>query len=155
MLGERPHAGEEAWRGLSAQGLPLIEPHPDDDALARVTFIFKTAPSVSGVRLDSVIAAPYARQPVSDYVKDFTLPLQSIGETGIWWITLDVPREIEAVYSAASARIRRRGRLASRPGARPGAAAALAVAPSARAGISRSGEWRPGQTCHCAALPQP
>ena len=99
MLGERPHAGEEAWRGLSAQGLPLIEPHPDDDALARVTFIFKTAPSVSGVRLDSVIAAPYARQPVSDYVKDFTLPLQSIGETGIWWITLDVPREIEAVYS--------------------------------------------------------
>ena len=99
MLGERPHAGEEAWRGLSAHGLPLIEPHPDDDALARVTFAFKTAPSVRGVRLDSVIAAPYARQPVTDYVDDFTLPLQSIGETGIWWITLDVPREIEAVYS--------------------------------------------------------
>lgn len=99
MLDERPHAGEEAWRGLSAHGLPLIEPHPDDDTLARVTFAFKTAPSVSGVRLDSVIAAPHARQPVTDYVEDFTLPLRSMGETGIWWITLDVPREIEAVYS--------------------------------------------------------
>ena len=146
MLDERPHAGEEAWRGLSARSLPLIEPHPGDDALARVTFIFKTAPSVSGVRLDSVIAAPYARQPVTDYVDDFTLPLQRIGETGIWWTTLDVPREIEAVYSFLVFDGERWQRRSDPHNPRhlrgSGAAASLAVAPPARAGSPLRGERR-------------
>lgn len=98
-LAERPHAVEEVWRELSAGGLPLVEPHPGDDGLARVTFAVKTLPEVEAVRLDSVVNAVRAERPVADYVEDFALPLQRVGETPIWWISLDVPREVEAAYS--------------------------------------------------------
>jgi enterochelin esterase family protein len=98
-LAERPHAVDEVWRTLSAGGLPLVEPHPDDSRLARVTFAMKTRPDVQAVRLDSVVNVSRARQPVTDYVEDFTLPLQRIGGAPVWWIGLDVPRDVEAVYS--------------------------------------------------------
>jgi enterochelin esterase-like enzyme len=98
-LAEQPHAVDETWRTLSAHGLPLVTPHPADPALARVTFAIKTRRDVEAVRLDSVIAAPLAREPVADYVRDFTVPLQRIGHSGIWWVSLDVPRNVEAVYS--------------------------------------------------------
>lgn len=98
-LEERPHAVEEVWRALSAGPLPLVEPQAGNDAMARVTFVVKTRPDTPEVRLDSVVAASLAREPVADYVRDFTLPMQRIGESGIWWLSLDVPREVEAVYS--------------------------------------------------------
>jgi len=98
-LAERPHAAEEVWREISAGPLPVIEPDAEDDAMARVTFAIKTRPGTPEVRLDSVVAAPLAREPVADYVRDFTLPMQRIGESGIWWVSLDVPREVEAAYS--------------------------------------------------------
>jgi len=98
-LEARPHAVEEVWRAFSARPLPLVEPHPGDDAMARVTFAVKTRPDTPEVRFDSVVAASLAREPVADYVRDFTLPMQRVGESGIWWLSLDVPREVEAVYS--------------------------------------------------------
>lgn len=98
-LAERPHAVDETWRALTSDGLPIVEPHPSDPDLARVTFAIKTAPDIGEVRLDSVIAAPRAREPVADYIRDFTLPLGRIGGSGIWWLSVDVPREVEATYS--------------------------------------------------------
>lgn len=98
-LAERPHAVEEVWRDLSRNGLPLVGPHPDDPDLARVTFAMKTMPDAEAVRLDSVVNAARARQPVADYIADFTLPMQRIGTAPIWWISLDVPRDVEAAYS--------------------------------------------------------
>jgi enterochelin esterase family protein len=98
-LAERPHAVEEVWREISAAPLPIVEPHARNAALSRVTFAIKTRPDTPEVRLDSVVAAPAAREPVADYVRDFTLPMQRIGESGIWWLSLDVPREVEAAYS--------------------------------------------------------
>jgi enterochelin esterase family protein len=99
LLAEQPHAAEQAWRRLVADGLPIVEPHPDRTGLARVTFAVKTRPDTGAVRLDSVIAASRARQPVTDYRRDFTLPLTQIGNSGIWWLSLDVPRDVEAAYS--------------------------------------------------------
>ncbi|WP_203294769.1 alpha/beta hydrolase-fold protein [Maricaulis parjimensis] len=98
-LAVQPQAVELVWNELSAQALPIITPHPQDDSLARVTFVYRSAPDVEQVRLDSVVAAPLARQPVTDYRRDFTLPLQRLTGTPIWWIRIDVPRDVEAVYS--------------------------------------------------------
>lgn len=99
VLASRPHAEDEVWRDLSRRGLPLVEDHPDDPALKRVTFAFQGHDGITGVRLDSVVNAPYVRGEVSDYVRDFTLPLQRLGETQIWTLTLDVERDVAATYS--------------------------------------------------------
>ncbi|WP_300551529.1 alpha/beta hydrolase-fold protein [Maricaulis sp.] len=99
VLASRPHAEDEVWRDLSRRGLPLVEDHPDNPALKRVTFAFQGHDSITGVRLDSVVNAPYVRGEVSDYVRDFTLPLQRLGETQIWTLTLDVERDVAATYS--------------------------------------------------------
>ena len=98
-LEERPHAAEEIWREIAAGPIPVVEPDAEDEAMARVTFAIKTRPDTPEVRLDSVVAAPLAREPVADYIRDFTLPMQRIGESGIWWVSLDVPRDVEAAYS--------------------------------------------------------
>lgn len=99
VLESRPHAEDEIWRDLSRRGLPLVEEHPENPALRRVTFAFKGNQGVTGVRLDSVINAPYVRGEVSDYVRDFTLPLHRLGDTQIWTLTLDVERDVAATYS--------------------------------------------------------
>ncbi|WP_138511732.1 alpha/beta hydrolase-fold protein [Maricaulis alexandrii] len=98
-LAVQPQAVELVWNGLSAGPLPIIEPVDDDPGRARVTFIYRSAPDAHGVRLDSVIAAPLARQPVTDYRRDFTLPMQRLPGTPIWWIQLEVQTDTEAVYS--------------------------------------------------------
>ena len=100
----QPQAVELVWNELNQRPFPIIEPHASDDGLSRVTFIYRSAPDAQAVRLDSVIAAPLARQPVLDYERDFTLPLQRLPGTPIWWIQLDVPRDVEAVYSFLEAR---------------------------------------------------
>ncbi len=99
VLAARPHAEDEVWRDLSRRGLPLVEDHPDDPSLKRVTFAFKGHENITGVRLDSVVNAPYVRGEVSDYVRDFTLPLTPLGDTQIWTLTLDVQRDVAATYS--------------------------------------------------------
>ncbi|WP_291843289.1 alpha/beta hydrolase-fold protein [Maricaulis sp.] len=99
MLDERPHARDEAWRTLSQPSLPRRAPDPDDPDRALVTFAWRGDPDTRGVRLDSVVNADQARQPVTDYVADFTLPLQRIDGADIWTLTLSLPRDIEAVYS--------------------------------------------------------
>ena len=99
MLETRPHAVDEAWRLLTSRGLPLIEPSPDDPDMARVTFAYKAPYDAVGVRLDSVINAPRAAPVVRDYVRDFTLPMTRVAGSEIWAITLDVPRDVQAVYS--------------------------------------------------------
>lgn len=98
-LDVRPHAEEEIWRNLRAGGLPLIEDHPEDEGLRRVTFVVQVPHGTRRVRFDSVINAGMARQPVEDYLRDFTLPMQALGETRIHHLTLDVPRGVTAVYS--------------------------------------------------------
>ncbi|MBO6796324.1 alpha/beta hydrolase-fold protein [Maricaulis sp.] len=95
----RPHAEEEIWRNLRSRGLPLIEDHPEDEGLRRVTFVIQVPHGTSRVRFDSVINAGMARQPVEDYLRDFTLPMQALGDTRIHHLTLDVPRDATAVYS--------------------------------------------------------
>jgi len=97
-LAIRPHAVDEIWRDLSSTGLPQVEAG-ESDGPARVTFLIRTRDTVEAVHLDSVVNVAAARQPVDDYLEDFTLPLQRIGAAPIWWISLDVPRDTEAVYS--------------------------------------------------------
>ena len=98
-LALQPQAVELVWNELKAGPLPIIEPVASDARLSRVTFIYRSAPDARAVRLDSVIAAPLARQPVTDYQRDFTLPLQRLPGTPIWWIQLEVASDVEAVYS--------------------------------------------------------
>ena len=99
MLVERPHARDEAWRTLSQPRLPLRSPDPDNPDHSLVTFAWRGDAQTRSVRLDSVINAPRARQPVTDYVADFTLPLTRMEGADIWTLTLSVPRDVEAVYS--------------------------------------------------------
>lgn len=99
MLAERPHARDEAWRTLSQPRLPLRSLDPDNPGHALVTFAWRGDAQTGSVRLDSVINAPMARQPVTDYVADFTLPLTRMDGADIWTLTLSVPRDVEAVYS--------------------------------------------------------
>jgi enterochelin esterase-like enzyme len=99
VLADRQWAVEEAWRVLAEPGLPLIEPHPHDAALARVTFAYRGDPTITGVRLDSVINAPEAAPIVTDYSRDFTLPLRRLSDSMIWTLTVDVPRDVQASYS--------------------------------------------------------
>jgi len=98
-LAERPHAEDEIWRDLTGRGLPLVETHPSDASLRRVTFAFRGHDGVTGVRLDSVLNAPYVRGEVSDYRRDFTLPLTRLADTDIWTITLDAEHDVSATYS--------------------------------------------------------
>lgn len=99
ILEQREWAVEQAWAVLAEPSLPLVEPHPDDDNLARVTFAWRGDPTVTGVRLDSVVNAPYAAPVVSNYTRDFTLPMTRLEGSLIWSITLDVPRDVQASYS--------------------------------------------------------
>jgi enterochelin esterase-like enzyme len=99
MLIDQPWADEAAWQELTGSGLPLTRPHLDDDTLWQVTFTYRGNPDVSAVRLDSVINAPRAAEIVSDYQRDFTLPLTRLAESDIWVLTLDVPRDVQASYS--------------------------------------------------------
>lgn len=99
MLAERPHARDEAWRTLSQPRLPRIAPDPGSPDHARVTFAWRGGPDTRSVRLDSVINVAQARQPVTDYRADFTLPLTRVEGSDIWVLTLSVPRDVAAVYS--------------------------------------------------------
>ncbi len=99
MLRERPHARDEAWRTLSEPRLPRIAPDPEHPDRARVTFAWRGGPETQSVRLDSVINVDRARQPVTDYRADFTLPLTRLDGANIWTLTLSVPRDVQAVYS--------------------------------------------------------
>ncbi len=99
MLAERPHARDEAWRTLSQPRLPLRSIDPDKPGHALVTFAWRGDAQTTSVRFDSVINAPRARQPVTDYVADFTLPMTRMDGADIWTLTLSVPRDVEAVYS--------------------------------------------------------
>lgn len=99
ILTAQPQAEEAAWQALAGQGLPIIEPHPGDDSLARVTFAYRGHDGVSEVRLDSVINAPLAADFVDDYREDFTLPLSRLNGSDLWTITLDVKRDVQASYS--------------------------------------------------------
>jgi enterochelin esterase-like enzyme len=99
VLESRNWALEEAWETLAGAGLPLIEPHPIDEDLARVTFAYRGDPTITGVRLDSVVNAPEAAPIVADYRRDFTLPMQRLAGSQIWTLTLDIPRDVQAVYS--------------------------------------------------------
>ncbi|WP_297731177.1 alpha/beta hydrolase-fold protein [uncultured Maricaulis sp.] len=99
MLRERPHARDEAWRSLSDPRLPRIAPDPDRPDHARVTFAWRGGPETQSVRLDSVINVDRARQPVTDYREDFTLPMTRMEGADIWTLTLSVPRDVQAVYS--------------------------------------------------------
>lgn len=99
ILERQPQAELAAWQILTAAGLPLVEPHPHDAGLARVTFAYRGHDGVSGVRLDSVVNAPRAAEFVDDYREDFTLPLDRFNGTDIWTLTLDVRRDVQATYS--------------------------------------------------------
>ena len=52
MLEERPWVEQAAWQALTQSGLPIVTDHPDNPALARVTFAFRSAENVRTVRLD-------------------------------------------------------------------------------------------------------
>ena len=56
----RPHAEEEIWRNLRSGGLPLVENHPADETLRRVTFAIQ-APAGAG-------ALARAGRPMGDVV---------------------------------------------------------------------------------------
>jgi len=99
MLLDQPWADQAAWQALTANGLPLIEVHPENETLSRVTFAYRGRPNIASVRLDSVVNAPYAASWVSDYQRDFTLPLNRLAESDIWSLTLDIPRDVQASYS--------------------------------------------------------
>ena len=95
----RPHAEDEVWRNIRAGGLPLVEDHPEDADLRRVTFAIQAPQSVEAIRLDSVINAGEARQPVENYLTDFTLDMHRLAGTRIYYRTVDVPRDVSAAYS--------------------------------------------------------
>lgn len=95
----RPHAEDEVWRNIRAGGLPLIEDHPEDADLRRVTFAIQAPQSVEAIRLDSVINAGEARRPVENYLTDFTLDMHQLAGTRIYYRTVDVPRDVSAAYS--------------------------------------------------------
>jgi enterochelin esterase-like enzyme len=99
MLEERPWVEQAAWQTLTQSGLPLVSNHPNDPALARVTFAFRGADNVRAVRLDSILNAPHAEDYVRDYRRDFTLPLERIGDSQLWHVTIDVARAVQATYS--------------------------------------------------------
>lgn len=98
-LAQRPHAGEEVWRRLSAGGLPIIRPDPGQAGHVRASFVFRAGPEVESVRLDSVLNAVEVDGFIEDYVDDFTLPLTRLPGTSIWWRTMSVPADSQAVYS--------------------------------------------------------
>lgn len=99
MLEERPWVEQAAWQALTQSGLPIVTDHPDNPALARVTFAFRSAENVRTVRLDSILNAPHAAEFVRDYRQDFTLPLTRIGDSRIWHVTIDAARSVPATYS--------------------------------------------------------
>lgn len=99
MLEERAWVEQAAWQTLTRSGLPLVQNHPENPDLVRVTFAFRGAGNIRSVRLDSILNAPHAADYVRDYREDFTLPLARIGDSDIWHITIDVQRAVQATYS--------------------------------------------------------
>lgn len=99
LLTHQPGAVEQAWTALARGGLPRIEPIAGDELQRRVTFFYKAGGDVTEVRLNSVINAPRVTMPVEDFVRDYTLPLQRLGGSNIWTLSLDVPRNVQASYS--------------------------------------------------------
>lgn len=95
----RPHAGDEVWRALVRGGAPIIRPDPVRPGFVRATFLYRAATNVEEVRLDSILNAVEVEGRVTDYVRDFTLPLTQVGGSQIWARTLSVPENSEAVYS--------------------------------------------------------
>ncbi|WP_339742839.1 alpha/beta hydrolase-fold protein [uncultured Maricaulis sp.] len=99
LLTDQPGAVEQAWTALARGGLPRIEPIPGDAQQRRVTFLYKAGGDVTGVRLNSVINAPHVTMPVTDFERDYTLPLHRLGGSTIWALSLDVARDVQASYS--------------------------------------------------------
>lgn len=98
-LSLRPHAGDEVWRALIAGGAPIIRPDPELADHVQAIFLYRSDPEVDEVRLDSVLNAVEVEGRVSDYVRDFTLPMRRVGETQIWARALSLPQGSEAAYS--------------------------------------------------------
>ena len=99
LLLTQPGAVEQVWTQLSRGGLPRIEPIAGDAGRSRVTFFYKAGSDVTGVRLNSVINAVQVDWPVEDFVRDYTLPMQRLGGSPIWRLSLDIPRDVQASYS--------------------------------------------------------
>lgn len=99
LLTGQPGAVEQAWTALARDGLPRIEPVAGDAQQRRVTFLYKAGGDVTGVRLNSVINAPCVTMPVTDFERDYTLPLHRLGGSTIWTLSLDVARDVQASYS--------------------------------------------------------
>ncbi|MFS2317051.1 alpha/beta hydrolase-fold protein [Maricaulis sp. D1M11] len=111
-LRARPHAEDEVWRELSGRGLPLIDRQIAGPGRTRLTFLYRAESGTERVRLDSVLNAPYARQPVEDYERDFVLDMTRLPGSRIWTISIDVPDDVRANYSF---RLERAGRSLWRP----------------------------------------
>lgn len=79
----------EAWTALVSGGLPLVEPIPGDRERLRVTFAWRPEHRVS---------SPSVYTPVADPVNGET-QLQPLGETGVWYRTLVLPRRTRAIYA--------------------------------------------------------
>ncbi|WP_417477690.1 alpha/beta hydrolase-fold protein [Maricaulis sp.] len=99
LLLTQPGAVEQAWTQLRRGGLPRVEPIAGDHDRSRVTFLYKAGSDVTGVRLNSVVNAVRVDWPVEDFVRDYTLPMQQLGGSSIWRISLDLPRDVQASYS--------------------------------------------------------
>ena len=99
LLLTQPGAVEQAWTQLRRGGLPRVELIAGDHDRSRVTFLYKAGSDVTGVRLNSVVNAVRVDWPVEDFVRDYTLPMQQLGGSPIWRISLDLPRDVQASYS--------------------------------------------------------
>lgn len=102
-LAINPGAARAVFAELARHGLPLVEPDPEDAAFARVSFVYAAGPNASAVWLDSAVNAPWAAAMVSDYERDFLIPLYPLGG-GLWGVTLRLPRETRAAYAFVTAR---------------------------------------------------
>ena len=98
-LSVQPGAARAVWNELAAAGPVRVEPHPFRPDRRLLTFVFDAPPGARRVRLDTVLAEPYARQPVRDYVEDFTLPMRRLARSDIWTVTIDTPDTAIAAYS--------------------------------------------------------
>lgn len=99
LLATQPGAVELAWTALARGGLPRIEAIAGDADQRRVTFLYKAGGEVTAVRLNSVINAPCVTMPVTNFERDYTLPLHRLGGSTIWALSLDVARDVQASYS--------------------------------------------------------
>jgi len=90
---EAGHAAalETFWREITEQGTPLIEPIPDDDAHAFVTFLWRDTPETRSAVVMSPITEPTSR----------TLFLQQMTRlpgTDVWYATSWARTDLRATY---------------------------------------------------------